>query len=408
MIGAPLALLGLLAVVVPVIIHLFGRQQAKVLRFPTLRFISDRVVPPTSRRRITDLTLLIVRCLIVTLAALALARPIFSGRPKGSASGSADARVVIVDTSESVAILARLDTVRRMGDSVASLSPTHRVVQTDNPAAAIAGASEWLEKLGGRAELVVISDFTLSSVDSLDFGAVPRDVGIRLMTIPTSLPQIHDPPSDKVRVLASDRGVAWLKDRSDVVGVFSTTDSSNATTFIFSDYPARAALPIHPLDKSAQLSRTIERVLRDSLVRDAAARSSDTRLPNGVRPLIGNRVGISADGIWVNDSATSILGAALLNVMARGRDFDEREFDHRVYSPEQLKRWERPSTSRPISNDDSSDGRYIWIGVLLLLGLEAWMRRERRHDQARHHEQSRHHERSEGSAFPAADAESVA
>src|SRR3954464_14697230 len=104
MIGAPLALLGLIAVVVPVIIHLFGRQKARVLRFPTLRFVAVELVPPTNRRTISDLPLLIVRCLIVALAAIALARPIFSKRAAASGDTNTSARVVVVDTSGSVII----------------------------------------------------------------------------------------------------------------------------------------------------------------------------------------------------------------------------------------------------------------------------------------------------------------
>jgi hypothetical protein len=393
MIGAPLALLGLLAVVVPVIIHLFGRQQARVLRFPTLRFVATKVVPPTTRRRITDLPLLIVRCLIVALAAFALARPRFVCRPEhseGPLSGIGilrcaqddrnNARVVIVDTSTSIGHTEEeLAGVRRTGDSLAKEVATAKIIQTDDPASMIPAAAEWLEKVGGRSELVVISDFTQSAIDSIDFAAVPREIGIRLVPHEGGPVYPWDPRQPKVRVFASPLAVKAMNQNSDVFGTFSTTDSANASTFIFSDYPGRDAIVAHPLGKSPVLARTIERILRDSVVR-AAAVPVDRRLPPGVQPVLYWAIGVSAEGIWVNDSATSTLGAAVMSMMNRGRNEDAREFDDR----------ETPPAVRPVRNDDSSDGRYIWIAVLLLLGFEAWMR-------------ARHPERGEGSTLRSND-----
>src|SRR3954469_4516421 len=100
MIGNPLVLLGLLAVGVPVLIHLLSRHPAAVLRFPTLRFLPASRLMPTRRTRIDDLLLLLVRSLVIAFAALALARPYFqtaSRRAMSERTAAATlARVIIV------------------------------------------------------------------------------------------------------------------------------------------------------------------------------------------------------------------------------------------------------------------------------------------------------------------------
>ncbi len=46
-----------------------------------------------------------------------------------------------------------------------------------------------------------------------------------------------------------------------------------------------------------------------------------------------------------------------------------------------LASWRRPATPADASTgsgSDASDGRWLWLLALLLLGVETWMRRERR------------------------------
>jgi hypothetical protein len=68
-------LLGTLLVGLPIVLHLVMRQKPKQLVFPAIRFIQKR--QETNRRslRLRHLLLLLLRCLVVVLAALALARP---------------------------------------------------------------------------------------------------------------------------------------------------------------------------------------------------------------------------------------------------------------------------------------------------------------------------------------------
>ena len=68
-------LLGTLLVAIPIVLHPVMRQKPKKLVFPAIRFIQKR--QQTNRRslRMRHWLLLLLRCLVIVAAALALARP---------------------------------------------------------------------------------------------------------------------------------------------------------------------------------------------------------------------------------------------------------------------------------------------------------------------------------------------
>ncbi|MBM3750374.1 MAG: hypothetical protein FJW21_04220, partial [Acidimicrobiia bacterium] len=72
---APLALIGVVSVALPVLVHWLARHEADRQVFPTVRFLPR--TPPTSvrRHRLTDVGLLALRAGIVAAAAAALAQP---------------------------------------------------------------------------------------------------------------------------------------------------------------------------------------------------------------------------------------------------------------------------------------------------------------------------------------------
>ena len=69
----PWAWIGLVALAGPIVAHLLARRSARRLPFPTVRFLPPAIQTPISRDRLTDITLLVVRCLILVAAAAALA-----------------------------------------------------------------------------------------------------------------------------------------------------------------------------------------------------------------------------------------------------------------------------------------------------------------------------------------------
>ncbi len=68
-------LLGTLLVGIPILLHLLMRQKPRKLIFPAMRFIRKRHEMNRRTLRLRQWLLLLLRCLVIALAALALARP---------------------------------------------------------------------------------------------------------------------------------------------------------------------------------------------------------------------------------------------------------------------------------------------------------------------------------------------
>ena len=85
---APLLLIGLLAALVPIAIHLFGRQRAKVVRFAAVDFLLGSDERVARRLRLRDRMLLAARALVCVALAVALAKPIASCETRGPAVSS--------------------------------------------------------------------------------------------------------------------------------------------------------------------------------------------------------------------------------------------------------------------------------------------------------------------------------
>src|SRR5262245_55696741 len=85
---AGLAIAGLCAVAIPILIHLLARQRRKPIEWAAMRFLIEAFRRHKRRLQLEQLVLLAVRCLIVGLLGLALARPILEGvgiiKPGGS------------------------------------------------------------------------------------------------------------------------------------------------------------------------------------------------------------------------------------------------------------------------------------------------------------------------------------
>lgn len=99
----PLFLLGLLAVAVPVVIHLINIHRPRTVRFSTLAFFRELQKSTLRRIRIKRYLLMALRAAAVLLLALALARPFLPPTLSSSASsGEARIRVLLVDNSPSM------------------------------------------------------------------------------------------------------------------------------------------------------------------------------------------------------------------------------------------------------------------------------------------------------------------
>ncbi|HUL51015.1 MAG TPA: BatA domain-containing protein [Candidatus Nitrosotalea sp.] len=127
---APLFLVGAFAIALPVVFHLIRRTSRDQMPFSSLMFL--RPTPPrvTRRNRLEHIVLLILRCLVFCLLALAFARPFFK-QPTAADRPSDSGRMIIllVDTSASM---------RREGLWPAALAQAKAALNSTSPADRVA------------------------------------------------------------------------------------------------------------------------------------------------------------------------------------------------------------------------------------------------------------------------------
>jgi hypothetical protein len=110
---APLFLVALGALTIPVLIHLTQRERKQIVEFPSLMFLQRIPYPSVRRRRIRNWVLLMVRMAALVLIVLAFTRP-FLDRPTVAMAGTLGPRevVILLDHSYSMAYGDRWDRAR--------------------------------------------------------------------------------------------------------------------------------------------------------------------------------------------------------------------------------------------------------------------------------------------------------
>lgn len=97
-------LMGLAAVLLPILIHLFTRAKAKPVPFSSLRFLKQLQNQKIRRVKIRQILLLVLRTLVVLLLVLAFARPTCRTDVGAPGRRSSTSAVIILDNSVSMAI----------------------------------------------------------------------------------------------------------------------------------------------------------------------------------------------------------------------------------------------------------------------------------------------------------------
>jgi hypothetical protein len=396
----PWAWLGVFAVAVPVLIHLFGRGPARVVRFPTLRFIQPSRLLPARRTRIHDALVLAVRVATIVAAVAALARPFFLTKRR-SAENAGLARAIVIDTSASMHRQmagggAAIDSARRIAKALAADAEASIAIEAASAASGLRLATGWAERQSRRTEVVIIADFPTRDLDSMDVAGVPAYVGLSFREV--------QPIADSVWTSrwssagASISAERRQKDGATVV-TWSPTEASADSRVTLSagatdaralaalrDAAAMVAVPI-----AGDSSRRVEVVFAragssmDSLGHAyapwmlhmlAQLRVSDI-------PVIGTGTRGVPERLVVVTSADPISAPALRLVTAARRASSPALRLSEIGGPriprELLASWQRPPSARPSApnapDDDRSDGRWFWIAALALLGIEYVLRR---------------------------------
>src|SRR4029453_4864437 len=89
---APLFFAGLVAVAIPILVHLIQRERKTVIAFPSLMFIRKIPYRSVERRRLHNWLLLLMRIGAMALLIAAFTRPFFHIDPVKAAAGRSGAR----------------------------------------------------------------------------------------------------------------------------------------------------------------------------------------------------------------------------------------------------------------------------------------------------------------------------
>jgi hypothetical protein len=94
---------GAALVTVPIVIHYLFRRKHRVVRFAAMEFLLAALKKQKRRVQMENLLLLLLRCALIALLALALARPALRSAALAPLGGSARGVILILDTSASMA-----------------------------------------------------------------------------------------------------------------------------------------------------------------------------------------------------------------------------------------------------------------------------------------------------------------
>src|SRR5262249_17768391 len=163
----PAFLLGLGALIVPIVVHLRHRERKEPIRFPSLMFLARVPHRSSERRRVTYPWLLLLRALALALLVLAFARPFLrrsADRPAGARSRRA--LILVLDRSMSMGYRGVWERAR---DS--ALGALGRLGPGDQ--AALIGVAD-------RADVIAPLDQDLARIRAVLQAQTPSGAGTRL------------------------------------------------------------------------------------------------------------------------------------------------------------------------------------------------------------------------------------
>ena len=211
----PILIAGAALVGLPVVLHLLLKQEPKRLVFPALRFLKLKQKTSERKLKLRHLLLLLLRCLLIALFALALFQPtVLSTGVLDLAGEQPVAAVLIIDTSPSMGYKAgpatRLDDARRRAlDFLDELPKDSRVAVLDpnDPAggweASVLDARRRIESLKEPAGFTPPLTTTLASAYQL------------LRTVDQEAGEQADPVPRLIAVFSDRTANCWDASRAD-------------------------------------------------------------------------------------------------------------------------------------------------------------------------------------------------
>ena len=204
---APLFLIALASLALPVLFHLTRQERGKPLAFPSLMFLERIPFREKSRLRLRHLALLLVRLAALALIVFAFARPFVRGGPLATVGGPGPEEVVVLlDRSYSMGLADHWDQGVSMARSVVeALGPADRVSLV-----AFAEAPVLLHRSATDPRRVVESLDTLATT-SLTTRIAPA------VKLAASVLEASGLPRRRVVVVSDFQRAGWRPDRDAVL-----------------------------------------------------------------------------------------------------------------------------------------------------------------------------------------------
>jgi hypothetical protein len=239
---APLFLLGATAIALPVIFHLIRRTSREKQVFSSLMFLAPTPPRVTRRSRLENILLLLLRCAIIALLALAFARPLFR-QPVAAVSREARRAVLLIDTSASMRREGVWnDALAKAGDVVKQFTAVDQlaVMTFDRQTRTLVSFAEWIAA-ADRAALAV------QRLKSAAAGWSATHLGAALLAAGEALDQDRAATGPREIIVVSDlqdgarldglQGFAWPKNTRVTVHAIKARTGANAGLQIVPEPP---------------------------------------------------------------------------------------------------------------------------------------------------------------------------
>jgi hypothetical protein len=302
----------------------------------------------------------------------------------------------------------------------------------------LAGAAAWLMNQPGTREIVVVSDFQRGTIDSTDIALVPESVGLRFSRIAVPAESalesvtrmVESELFARIALTGSRTHVEWseraaadsimpwllladLSERDDVTAAARAAvaigipgaEPVRPIAVVYPRYADRRQLlrSVQPPD-AQWMAHAIARMRADPLLHAATTDAApvddvvtaDSSAAAGAvaesafvavaRTDRGEPVAHAARGsvdgvdrllLFVRVDAGSLASAALLAAAARaaGPEVSVDELEPLSIDDGVLASWAREPVPSASPSREASDGRWLWVLALMLIGVESWLRR---------------------------------
>lgn len=335
----PLFLAGIAAVAVPIVLHLVRRHTRDRVTFSSLMFLRTTLPRFTSRSRLENLPLLILRCIMLCLLALAFSRPFFS-RPAADKQVRPGRRIVLlIDTSASMRRAGMWD--RAIGEARSALedaSPADRVcvMSFDKQSLTVVGFEQWQTLEPARRAAVAIEE-----ISKLSPGWNETVLGQALVNAAEA---IEDDEANEQQRAASLRQVVLVSDLQ---------QGSRLEALRSYEWPERTELVVKPIEVEGTTNATLQLLtdLDDLAIADGQYRAPIrvTNSPDATKEQFVLRWAGQTDPNEV-DQITDVYVApghsAVVHVRTPGDEQegrkliltgDDHDFDNTLYLAPQLK-----------------------------------------------------------------------